>query len=283
MNTLLLKSLITEEVSKILNERPYADEDIVDRNDINIQDEYDKLNQQLFNGILPKVPLLWKDNRKKTHGYVHGTYNRYTGEVTISYLAMSSFHKFTYRQFKNVLAHEMIHIKQMSSGYRGGHGWDFMKEMNRINGMGLGFKITVFAEETAGVSDDVKNGRTLIGMIFNIDGKYYLSVTTPKVFNTEGEYLFDFVERLVNGGKYNSFEITAVETKNPALLSFIIARSLRRGFKYGPLSNDLLEQLLNDNIIKNVKFERGKPKVVSENQIDENAEDQGEWVDFEIS
>ena len=46
-----LKSLIQEEVLKFINEAPdHADDEIVGRENINLQHEYDKLNQLLFEG-----------------------------------------------------------------------------------------------------------------------------------------------------------------------------------------------------------------------------------------
>lgn len=66
-----LKLLIIEELNKlIINEiTEYRDDDIVTANEIDLQHEYNKFNQQLFDGVLPRVPLKW-DNSKRRLGVV---------------------------------------------------------------------------------------------------------------------------------------------------------------------------------------------------------------------
>jgi hypothetical protein len=164
-----LKLVIQEELQKFINEAPdHADNEMVDRSNIDLQYEYDKLNRELFDGSLPRVPLKW-DNSKRKLGVVNSRYNRYTGEKKVNFLGMSAFYKITYRKFKDTLAHEMIHVKQVIFGDGGDHGHSFHTEMRRINGMGLGYNIDVRSSEALEVSDNVK-GRSLIAMIFSIDG-----------------------------------------------------------------------------------------------------------------
>lgn len=270
--------LINEELNGILNEREYSDEDIVETRDIDFQREYDKLNQQLFDNKLPKVPLKWS-NTKRALGHVRSLHNRYTGEQRIEFLALSGFFKTPYKLFKNVLAHEMIHVEQISVfKERGNHGWSFMKEADRINGMGLGYKISEVNTERVGMSDQAMakaGAKTMIALIFNINGKYHLSVTTPKVYHSDSDYLFNFLERLVNRGKYNSIELTVVESTNPELAGNRIARNLKGGFSYTPLSDEFLEQLLEGNIIKNIKIKRGAPMEISEENLPSSSF--GEW------
>ena len=278
-----LISIINEEVGGFLTE--YADEDIIDTKNINLQQEYDRLNQQLFGDALPKIPLQWS-NRKTSLGHVNSIRNRYTGEAKIRHLALTAFYKTPYRVFKDTLAHEMIHVKQISSGERGSHGWSFIREANRINGMGLGYHITETNTEKLDMSDRTKanmagKGKTLIAMIFDIDGKYYLNVTTPNVYQAESDFIFNLMERLVNRGKYGSIEVTVVESQNPALLTYRISRSFKRGYTYSPLNDELLEQLLNEKIIKSIKIKRGVPMQVSEDIQSSNVA--GAWEEEEIS
>ena len=210
--------------------------------------------------------------------------NRSTGEFRVEHLAISNFYKTSYKLFKNTLAHEMIHVKTYTSGKRdwgGAHGFLFLEEAARINNMGLGYKITTANTEEVGVSDKVtQNMKTLIGIILDLDGNYYLSVTTPNVFNTDFDFLMNLYEKLVNRGKYNSVEITVVETKNPSLVTYRQTRSYKRGFSYGKLSDELLEQLLNDKIIKSVKLKKGTPTVVSEDA--ELPDNSGNWEVMDI-
>lgn len=281
-NTKLI-SIISEEVRDFLNEIEYQDEDIINTKDINLQNEYDKLNRQLFNNELPKLPLEWS-NRKVALGHVRSLINRRTGEQKLVSLAMSTFFKTSYRQFKNTLAHEMIHVKIISSGkhdYGGKHGYLFFDEARKINGMGLGYNITEKNTEEIEMSDQAKaNAKTLIAMIFNFDGRYFLNVTTLNTYQAESDFLFNFIEKLVNRGKYGSAEITVVESKNPQLMSFRISRSFKKGFSYSPLSDKLLEQLLDEKIIKNIKIKRGMPISVSEDiKYPDNS---GDWEILDI-
>jgi hypothetical protein len=273
-----IKAIIKEEVQSFLNEREYRDDEIVNPKETNLQEEYHKLNKQLFNNELPVIVMQWS-NRKGNLGHVKSMRNNFTGEQKIMYLAISSFHAMPYRVFKDTMAHEMIHIKQISDGERGSHGYSFYKEMNKINGMNLGFNITVRSEEQLGISDTIKtNVKPLIGIILEIDGTYYISVTTPSVYNTDADFIFNLFEKLVQRGRFYNVEITVVETKNPELLKYPLKRTFRRGISYGKLSDNLLEQLLDDNIIKSAKFKKGVPSVVSEeNKPTSNA---GAWEEI---
>jgi hypothetical protein len=279
-----LKSLINEELNKLLiNEtKEYADNEIINHDDINLSDEYNKLNRQLFNGKLLIVPLKWS-NRKTSLGHVRLRFNRETGEAKILYLAISSFYSTPYWLFKNTLAHEMIHVETYSTGmshFGGKHGFHFQNEANRINSMNIGYKITAVNSEELEVSNKTKeNMKTLIAMLIDLDGTYYLSVTTPNVFNADIDSVLSLYEKLVNNGKYNNVEITAVESKNPKLMSFPIQRSYRSRISYARLSDELLGELLENNIIKSAKFKRGVPKVVSE---DNTSNDAGDWVTFDV-
>jgi hypothetical protein len=276
-----LKSLIQEEISKFINEAPdHADDEIVGKQNIDLQHEYDKLNQQLFDGALPRVPLKW-DNSKRRLGVVTSARNKFTGEMKISSLGMSAFYKTNYRQFKNTLAHEMIHVKQIVTELGGSHGRSFYREADRINAMGLGYDITQKNTEEIEMSDETKaNVKTLIAIIYDVDGEYFLSVTTPSVYNSDFDFLLSYYERALNRGIVRNVELTVVESRNPELIGKRILRTFRRGFSYSRLSDNLLEKLLNDNIIKSVKLKKGVPAEISEESLSGNP---GDWETVEIS
>lgn len=278
-----IKSVIQEEVKLFLTEnQQYQDTDKIDFRNINLYNEYNELNQQLFGGKLPKVMMKWS-SRKTSLGHVNFRVERRSTEIIINHLAISNFYAMTYRVFLNTLAHEMIHIEQKEKGYYeeiryNPHGNFFRSEAHRINNMGLGYNITKSNEEQLGVSDKTKNSmKSLIGIILNIDGKYYISVTTPNVFNAQHLILFRIFEKLVTRGKYKKVEITVVETQNPELIKYRVAKSFN-SVAYAPLSDALFEQLLEDKIIKNVVFERDKEPVMSE----ETSTDSTDWVSFDV-
>ena len=65
-------------------------------------------------------------------------------------------------------------------------------------------------------------------------------------------------------------------------MGFPVARTFMRSVRSIPLSDRLLEQLLNDNIIKEVKIKRGVPMSVSEEVIPGTEQKSGEWEEIEI-
>lgn len=276
-----LLSIINEEVEGFLNE--FAEEDIVDSRNIDLQKEYDDLNKLLWDGKLPKVQVKF-GSKKVGYGHVHGQIERFTGKVIVNYLVISNMYKFTYRQFKNILAHEQIHVWQMGVlKNRGSHGWDFEREARRINGMGLGFEITVRNGEDIAVSDQAKanfSKKKLIALIINMDGNYSLVLTTPSVYAKEADQFFHIFDLAVNRfRKYSTVEITVIETSNPEVMGFPVARTFMKSVRSIPLADRLLEQLLEDNIIKEVKIKRGVPMSVSEEVI---SDAKSEWEEIEI-
>ena len=264
-----LKSLIQEEVNNFFIRENYEfqDDETVDFSKIDLNSEYDKYNKLLFDNELPRVPMRWS-NRKTSLGHVNYSRNNFTGEIIINHLAMSGFYSIPYSNFKSTLAHEMIHVKLLTTGEDDRwdkHGHNFMAEAKRINNMGLGFNISAFNTENFGVSDKTKqNMKTLIAIILEINNKFYLSVTTPNVFASDADYIFNLFERIVQRGKYNTVEITALESRNPELLKYRISRNYRSKVSYAQLSDELLEELLGDRIIKTAKFVQGQPATISE-------------------
>jgi hypothetical protein len=171
--------------------------------------------------------------------------------------------------FKNTLAHEMIHIKLLSIGEHNihdPHDYKFFREADRINGMGLGYKITKSSEEQLGVSNTVKNNKILIAIIYDINNKKFLSVTTPTVFQRDGHHIYRIFNNLVSRGKYHSVKITAVESKNGELLKYRTGKSYANGVAYAPLSDELLNQLLQDTVIDKREFQLGGEHNVSESE-----------------
>ena len=263
-----IKKIILDEIFRFLKEE-YEKNEIIDYNKIDLQNEYDKLNNLLFDNKLPKIPLKWAKTKRKL-GYVKVKYHNFSIKGLTLYI--STFYKITYQQFLDTLAHEMIHIYQIyvsDDPYRmlhnmfyDPHGQDFVEQANRINNMGLGFHITKTNEETLSVSNAIK--KDLIAIIFDLDGQYYLSVTTPKTFNEDLDVIIRIMNHAIDRGKYNRIEINAIETQNPELLKYPIKRSYKRAVAYTKINNDFLEELLNDKIIKTITLEKGKKPVISE-------------------
>jgi len=279
MKTKFIKSIIAEEY-QTLQEVEYQDEDIIDPTRVDLVSEFNKLNTQLFGDEVPKVPMKWS-NRKGNLGHVAARINRLTNDAEIKHLAISSFHAMPYMIFKNTLAHEMIHVLLLSNGRhdpRQPHGYAFHDEGRRINNMGLGYNITTSSEEQLDISDAVKQraaGKSFICIIIEIDGRKMLNVTTQKVYDAEGENIFDLFQKLVNRGKYREVNIIVVESSNPELLKFRVSRTFKRGLSYAPVEDELLDDLLKGDAIRNEQIRND----ISES---EHADDAANWIDVTI-
>jgi len=274
-----LKLIIKEEINSFITEYgKYRDDEIVDLSQINLQEEYDRLNLLLFDNQLPKVPLTLM--KMRPYGKVQALINRITGEIVVKNLAISTFYKLPYKEFTNTLAHEMIHVKQfLIYKENGNHGFSFEREARRINAMGYGFKITATHEGEVNVSDNVRQ-KDLIALIIHMDNQYSITVTTPEVYYKESDHLFNLMEKFVNQGRLSNMEITVVKSKNPQLQRYKVSRTFARGFGSSVLSDSVLEELLNDEIIKELKIKRGSPVTVTE-EI-QQPKNSGEWELVEI-
>jgi hypothetical protein len=234
--------------------KEHTDDEIVDFNEIDLQHEYNKLNSLLFKGNLQPVTMLW-NKRKGAHGVVKGTRNRSTGKITLTSLSMSQFLKVPYKFFKDVLAHEMVHVFWMQQDVNAKHGPLFVREMNRINSMGLGFNVSVRSDssETSKFEmsqDVVRQGMELVCLLMNTDKeKNMLSVMKYDAYKKEAHRIIDIYDYLVNTKpKYRFVEGEFFLSTNPKLQ----ARKIQRSF--GSVSYTLVDESLIDELKQNAKF-----------------------------
>jgi hypothetical protein len=250
-----LNKKLNESLSSLINEaKEHTDDEIVDFNEIDLQHEYNKLNSLLFKGNLQPVTMLW-NKRKGAHGVVKGTRNRRTGKITLTSLSMSQFLKVPYKFFKDVLAHEMIHVFWMQQDVNAKHGPLFVREMNRINSMGLGFNVSVTSDssETSKfeISQDiVKQGIELVFLLMRTDKeKNMLSVMKYDAYKKEAHKIIDIFDYLVNKkNKYRFAEGEFFLSTNPKLQSRKIQRS------FGSVSYTIIDDSLVNEFKQNAKF-----------------------------
>ena len=239
----------------LLEAKEHQDDEMIDFNEISLQQEYDKLNALLFNNELKTVPMKW-NNRRTAGGAVRAFRNSAWDDIRIRELAISKFLEIPYKLFKDVLAHEMIHVKFLQDGnFKEGHGYGFQAEMHRINNMGLGFNITTKMENTDvfNVSKHMQtNQKELIAILTNTNkDKNRLTVTTPSVWDRDGHVLETFYKKLVRIGKYSEMESTVIKTNNPRLIRYPKKRTFARGVSYSIIDDDFAKELLEDgDIIK---------------------------------
>ena len=234
--------------------REHTDDEIVDFNEIDLQQEYNKLNNLLFDGNLQPVTMLW-NKRKGAHGVVKGTRNRATGKITLKSLSMSQFLKVPYKFFKDVLAHEMIHVFWMQQDVNAKHGPLFVREMNRINSMGLGFNVSVRSDssETSKFemsSDVVKQGMELVFLLMETDKeKNMFSVMKYDAYKEQGYRIANIYNFLVNKKpKYRFATGEFFLSTNPKLQASKIQRS------FGSISYIVIDDTIANDLKKDARF-----------------------------
>jgi predicted SprT family Zn-dependent metalloprotease len=234
----------------ILNEiREHADDEIVDFNEIDLQQEFSKLNKLLFNNQLQPVTMLW-NTRKVAHGVVKATKNRVSGEIRIVSLSMSQFLKIPYKFFKDVLAHEMIHVYWLQKGrFKEQHGPLFQQEMHRINSLGHGFNVTVRGDSSNfELSQEVvKQGLELVFTIISTDRQRekMLSVMTYQTYKKEAKLIGNLYQNLAKK-KYSQVQGEFYKSTNPILQKYKIQRSFGRSISYSNIDEQKYEELKRD-------------------------------------
>lgn len=235
----------------ILNEiREHTDDEIVDFNEIDLQQEFSKLNKLLFNNELQAVTMLW-NTRKVAHGVVKATRNRVSGEIKIVSLSMSQFLKIPYKFFKDVLAHEMIHVYWLQKGqFKAQHGPLFQQEMRRINSLGHGFNVTVRGDSSNFElsQEAIKQGLELVFTIIstNRQREKMLSVMTYQTYKKEAKLISKLYQNLCKSGKYQQVHGEFFKSTNPLLQKHKIQRSFGRSISYSNIDEQKYEELKKD-------------------------------------
>ncbi len=249
----LLKELFNHHLNEI---REHADDEIVDYDEIDLQQEFAKLNALLFNNKLQTPVLNW-GKRKTSHGHVSATRNRQTGAITIKALEISRFSEMPYKDFKDVLAHEMIHVNLLQNNIKDGHGWRFQTEMDRINSMGLGFNITITAEKEYNLSKFAPQKMApLVALLFDTDrGKNNLILMSTKTYQNESHHIERIMSNLIKSGKYKTAELNYVLTDNIKLIKYKVSRTFERGFGSYPINEAFADEIkMSGKVLKNTKL-----------------------------
>lgn len=239
--------------------RQYADGDIINHNEIDLYDEYDKLNKLLFNGQLQAVTMIW-NKRKSAHGVVRAKKEVFWGKWEIKSLGMSQFLNITYKNFKDVLAHEMIHVYLLQQNINDGHGWRFQREMNRINGMGLGFNVTITAnfDEAEINSKFIEKAPTLIAVVMDMDSKHNLINTmTPAMYERTHVDIERMFQGTIDRGKYRFVNITYIKSNDPELMRFPTKKKAVASITYRPSTQEYVDKLKSTGeIINTIQLKR---------------------------
>lgn len=236
----------------LLNEiKEHTDDEIVDFNEIDLKQEFEKLNKLLFNNQLHAPQMIW-NTRKGAHGTVKASRNKTTGEIKIISLSMSKFFEIPYKFFKDVLAHEMIHVYWIEKGhFKEQHGMLFQQEMHRINSLGLGFNVTIKGDSSNyNISHDVvKKGLELIFTIISTDRQRekMLSVMTYQTYKNEAKLIGNLYQNLARK-KYNQVHGEFYKSTNSILQKHKVQRSFGRSISYSNIDEQKYEELKKDAI-----------------------------------
>jgi len=243
-----MRYIFTEsQVRHIIKEaREHTNDEIVDFNEINLQYEFNKLNDLLFGGELYPIEMGW-NKRRSAHGLVRAQKNKRTNIITIKSLEVSKFLAITYKHFKDVLAHEMIHVYWLQKHVNAGHDHRFKEQMHRINNMNLGFNVTVTADSSQfELSQDTKQKKKeLVFFVNQVDNeeKKRVSVFGYGLYKADGETIGRIYNNLTKTGKYKEIRGEFYLGDNPELQRHRIQRSFGSSVSYENTDPQKVEEL----------------------------------------
>jgi hypothetical protein len=239
----------------------HTDDEMVTFANIDLRHEFDKLNNMLFNGELTSIPIAWS-NTKAKYGHVSYRYDRASKmPLNINGLFITKFFKITYKKFKDILAHEMIHVKNIQDSMRtrtprykrDAHGYEFFRELNRINAMGLGFNVTDKEYDSHDVSDDVKGRAMYLGVLRaeGVKSGTFIIAMTPAAYNQRSG-IVDIFNQAVRSGRYKSVEIEYFKVDSPYFLKFRQQRNFNTNVGYAIAKQEDLDKI--DELGEEVDF-----------------------------
>ena len=96
-----------------------------------IKSLYNELNSELFEGLLPDIPVYYNNRLRRALGKAF--YRVDTGGVLVpTKIEMRSKHQWTARFKRKVLTHEMCHVWAYQFHNEDGHGKMFWKKMTEL-------------------------------------------------------------------------------------------------------------------------------------------------------
>jgi hypothetical protein len=248
-----MRYIITEsQLKHILKEaKEHTDNEIIDFNEVDLQHEFNKLNDLLFNGELEPIEMIW-NRRKGSHGMVKAFRRRSTGQITVTSLGISKFLAITYKHFKDVLAHEMIHVYWLQKNVNAGHDHRFISQMNRINNMNLGFNVTLKGDGSQFElsKETTKKIKPLVVLITKINNENRLSLMSLNLYMSSGyrvSKIYDFLTNNVSDKKAKYDEVIGnfYLSDTPELLRYSVQKNLNN-ISYTEESIEDINKLIGD-------------------------------------
>ena len=218
-----------------------------------VEKEFDYLNKLLFNSELILPPYSFDVNKNRS-AWVYSEYwnipNMYK-EITLHF---SKNCILTPEQFRNTLAHEMIHLwlyhKNILKDYGGPHGVFFTREMDRINNMNVGIKISPKNDEITPFQQrkELKSTKDFYVILFTYRDELLLC---PFSVQDECEKFWNIgIESLSKSAKITNKPITIWMCKNQMyeINHFTIARTAKN-VKQFAIKKDLFDKIIEESEI----------------------------------
>jgi hypothetical protein len=214
--------------------------------DFPLQKEYDKINQFAFDGKLEPVPLQWNMSKNRM-GSVYAIRNSNNKQINITKLELSRYYDLEYKEYRNILAHEMIHVYLFQQGVwkdigNIAHGVYFKKKMDELNSKG--FEITINDELNHNISSSVKRKTSTIILI-----KY---ATNKSIIVAPDNKINDIIELIKNNKFSYDMHFIVLKTNNDKVLKYPVYRSGK--LKYYTVEPELYDELIDDNVQKIDEF-----------------------------
>lgn len=247
---MFMRYLFTEsQIKYIINEiKEHTNDEIVDFNEIDLQHEFNKLNTLLFDGELRPIQMSW-NKRRSAHGVAKASINRRTNEITVKSLEISRFLAITYKHFKDVLAHEMIHIYWLQKNVNAGHDYRFHNQMNRINNMGLGFNVTIIADSSQfELSPETQaKKKELVVFVNQVDNeeKKRISVFGYNLYKADADTIGNIYKNITKTGRHKEIHGEFYLSDSPELQRHPIQRSFGSSLSYENVELARAEQYRN--------------------------------------
>lgn len=168
---------------------------------------FDQINRTHFGGRLPRPTFATGRSRTRVGTMEMVCRRQMPLKVTRQYtIRLSNYYDMSEEEYKNVLAHEMIHLHIASSGIKdtSSHGQVFRSIMQRLNQQGLNITVSASRQHLEPAAQPTARRSPYVVMaIITKDGKRLLSVVSPR-------YVFE-IDRILRNStqvKTHSWHVT---------------------------------------------------------------------------
>lgn len=206
-----------------------------------IKEEFDRLNELLFNNEVIYPEILFEPHKTK----IAWTTFWSNGKVTLTF---NKNFILSFEQFRNVLAHEMIHIlltqRRIFKDYGGDHGIYFTREMDRINNMNVGIHISP-RDTILPNQQRFKKEKDYYVIFFNWKDE---KILCPFSVKEECEKFWDIAMKSFKISSPKELTIYMAKTSLNEINFYSIARTTKNVKQYS-IPEDLYQKLLNETDI----------------------------------